>query len=444
MSVGTTVERLPSRWLAVVPAAAVVGFAFALEPPVGLGLTFLALGVVAWICLPVSSVAMGLLVLCYAPEEFGQVAVLGRPEIPKLVLLVALAVAAWQRGIVPLRALPVVAYLVAAVATHTFGHPTHGLTPIQALSSLVTLSLGWLAFAVAWDFRRDRQVLVVIMALPALCIAAGVALAAIGYTTVFSPDVAGGIPRLQGAAIPAQLALMAVAAVGTGCLWRRYERSLFLDAAIAANVAIAVLTVTRGAIVAMAILAVPFAARFVRGVWAGRRPVWQLVVTAIGGCLALVAVALLVSRRAFERYYVPGQGYVGDSSSGRTEEWAELVSKALEQPLLGHGIGAGPVLGDASKGFLNQHNEYLRLFLEAGLLGGGLVLLALLVVLGVTVARASRHMRPEVAAFVAALLVYALTDNPFSIPSAIVPWMIAIGMLAPGRPDSRGEARATP
>ena len=75
---------------------------------------------------------------------------------------------------------------------------------------------------------------------------------------------------------------------------------------------------------------------------------------------------------------------------------------------------------------------------------GGLVLLALLVVLGVTVARASRHMRPEVAAFVAALLVYALTDNPFSIPSAIVPWMIAIGMLAPGRPDSRGEARATP
>lgn len=420
--------RLLSAALIAVGAGAAASV-FALQPLLGFA-AILALALVVGVSLlGVSVVALSLAILVYSPETLSALPLFGRPELPKAVIALALVYAACKRGIDAPRGLPVLLYGFAGLATFAFGHPADGLGLTQMVSSLVTLTLGWFAFCIRWDFRRDRQVLMAITLLPSLSLLAALPLSALGYTTIWFTNAEGGIPRLQGASIAAQLALMAVVAVGTALMWRRVSPGRWPTIALALNTAIAVATVTRGAMIALVILAVPHVLRFCRDVLHGRRSVAALAGGAVAAAGALGAVFYIVSQRSYARFYVPGQGYIGDDSSGRFDEWGSLIQAGLEQPVFGHGIGAGPVLGARTEGFLNQHQEYLRLLMESGFVGGGLVLAAMLIVT-VGAARATAPVvRPEVIASLAALFVYAITDNPFSSPPALVPWLIGVAIF---------------
>ena len=71
------------------------------------------------------------------------------------------------------------------------------------LSSFVTLTVGWTALAVAWEYDSDVKFLRVLASLPVACIVLGLLLQAAGLHTLFRAGSGfDTTTRLQGASIP--------------------------------------------------------------------------------------------------------------------------------------------------------------------------------------------------------------------------------------------------
>src|SRR6185312_2947936 len=111
-----------------------------------------------------------------------------------------------------------------------------------------------------------------------------------------------------------------------------------------------------------------------------------------------------------------------DKTSGRAEAWHEFYVIAKQSPLFGHGLGAGPITKIREKGFLAQHNEYLRLFLEGGYVGGGLVLLAIVIVIGTCIRLAPRRIRLDLLGLAIGFAILAYTDNTLTSVNLQVPF----------------------
>lgn len=68
-------------------------------------------------------------------------------------------------------------------------------------------------------------------------------------------------------------------------------------------------------------------------------------------------------------------------TQGRSRVWPLLIDKALERPILGHGVGVASAYSfyfSNNSRFTHPHNEYLRFFFDTGLLGLSLLLIGFL------------------------------------------------------------------
>jgi teichuronic acid biosynthesis protein TuaE len=299
----------------------------------------------------------------------------------------------------------------------------------------VTLTVGWTALAIKWNFERDAVYLKILACLPVACVVLGVFMQAAHLHSLYA--TANGTSRLAGASEPAQLALTSFIACVTASICYRTTRWRFAPLLVIADGVILALTVSRGAAIALGIAMAWPALRFAFGGveregvrWVPQR--WFRIAF-LGGALAAVAALIvpsLIARDKGALTYIPGRGFVHDATSGRAEAWHEFYSIAEKSRWFGHGLGSGPITKITQQGFLAQHNEFLRLFLEGGYIGGGLVLAAIILVIGTCVARAPRWMRFDLLGLAIGFAVLSYTDNTLTSVNLQVHFCLVFGLVA--------------
>jgi O-antigen ligase len=428
-------RRAAARWpLALLAALAggVVGV-LAVRSPVLAGVaTASVIGAAAVASRPAAVFGTALVFLAYSPENVPGLGPLSHPELPKALIFAATAGIVLVDGVRARLLLPVLAYIAAALMAVAHDDLAPGLTPAQIVSTLVTLGVAWLVLAVRWDWRRDAWLLRFATVLPVLCVAFGAVLqVTMGDPLFRAPTPGDPFSRLQGASIAATLGLGAFVSCAIAVLCHRIDRWPLALPLAAANGVILFMTLSRGASLALGIALLGPALRFVVSDSARRSPralvARAAVVLALAGAVAAVVVPQLQARGDLG---YTSTGEKRDATSGREEAWSEFYAIAKQSPLFGHGIGSGPITKIEQEGFLNQHNEYLRLFLEGGYVGGGLILACMIVSVFVAIRRAPPHLRLNLTGMALGLASVAATDNPLSSPNAIVPFTLALGICA--------------
>jgi O-antigen ligase len=430
-----------------VAASLALGAAVAAQPFVALGLAMAAVALTLGLRYPEAIAGAGLLLLAFGPSV-----TIGHPlggidpePIRKTLLILCFAPAALRYGFNHRLLAPLAAYAVLGVITITLSDRPNVLTSGQIADSYVTLTLAWAILAIRWPPHSARLFLRVLALLASVSVVAGAMLHAVGIGDfVTGASVGGGTDRLGGATFPSELAFLAVIGISASLISIRMFGGSSGAWLAAVNGAILAATVTRGSMAAGLILLLPPAIRFLKAArpGVGVRPELRFLLVAVILVAAVVAVAPAVLARNSS-----GSDPGSLNTSGRTGAWNFFWRQAQQSPLVGRGLGSGPVI-DVNKfiiggGFKAQHNEYLRLFLEGGYLGFAIVLAAILL----TLARVARYFparaRADLWALLFAFALLSFVDNTLSAPEFAISFGVLLAVMrACGRAGVQARTRA--
>jgi O-antigen ligase len=412
-------------------ASVAIGAMVAKSPTDAVALVVVCIAIAVALTRPMLLFAAGIVLLAIEPARiFGEGSTAGRPETFKLVLYACTLPLLFSRGVDRRKCAPLVAYGLVTILTELFGTRLPGLTSSQTAASLATLCLGWLVFAINWDWRRDRRLLEVLIWVPTLSVLAGLVLQQMGILLLLghsSPH------RLEGATIAPWLAAFSLYSVIACLVLYRREKWRWARWLGCVNVLILGTTLTRGAVLALGIVAIPPLIRFYRH---------QLSVKNIAGIaklgtaaiVAIIGSAILVSglqeRTENARVLVNGQG-VHEIASGRFRAWAFAYEQAEVNLAFGRGVGAGPVVGKSPgspAGFSAQHNEYLRMLLEVGIVGGIILLMTIITTMVSLIRRAPLPIRADLAAAGVAFAIYSITENTLTATPLAVAFLLVFSI----------------
>ncbi len=383
---------------------------------------------------PLLLFAIGILFLAVEPVKIlGKGSVFSsNPEAYKLILYVCFIPLLFRRGIVPRNCAPLVAYAVVTVLSEAFGTSLPGLTISQTTASLASLALAWLVFAIKWDWRRDHPLLKVLAWVPIISVLVGLFLQAIGIWSLFSH---ASPPRLGGATTTAWLGTFGVCAV-IACL-ALYDREQWRWAKFIGFIDIVILgaTLTRGAVLALGIVMLPLLVRFGRH-QLSVNGVTGMMKLATAAAIAIAGAALLIpgieARNENAVAYDAAQGVVKhEIASGRFQSWSFTYEQAKVNLVFGRGLGAGPIVGDipgSPPGFTAQHNEYLRMLLELGIVGGLILMMTIIITMVSQIRRSPLPVRADLAAAGVAFALYSITENTLSAPPLAVAFLLVFGI----------------
>ena len=331
---------------------------------------------------------------------------------------------------------PALAFIAMFVAGLAHGlHPD--LTPADSVRSL----LGSVApFAFAFSRLSPEWGSAIVRAtawIPLLSVAGGAALDLAGLRAVF---VDSGGARLAGLGHPAFLAGFCLAAI-YACLIELYRdgRSRWL-LLLAANFAVLVLTGARAPL-ACAIAVTGLTLGFVRsGAFPQRCRILPLLLAA---CL-LPLLAVLAQQLPMVRLFNVLSGEAGNLS-GRELLWPPFEQAAAASPWFGWGVGAGNAVipPDSELARMIQswaaHNEYLRMEVEGGQLGRGLLIVLFVLWVWRHTRRLCRTDKAIMRLVFLAFAVHAYTDNVLIATTACVFFTFAAAVFAR---DRVGRAQA--
>jgi len=430
--------------------------AVALSTAVGLGViaapqaaaVTAALLVAVGVVYRLTSVLFGvaLLLLAYSPEYLEVGGLLARPELQKGAIYLALLPLMVMRGVHPKLCLPLIAYVSLATLSVLHGDLASGLSISQMISTYITLTVGWIALAVRWRGEEDLWLLKLLTFVPLMCVGLGALFQVAGIHAMFEAASAfDPVTRLRGASIASQLGLTSfiACAISMTC-WRimRWRPAAYM---FFVNVAILAATASRGPIIALGIALLWPALRYGLGSLRGNARLGLLRIVVVASAIGVLAVTVaprLESRNSGGRYYA-GYGTTTDPSSGREQAWGEFYAIGKESPLYGHGLGSGPITKIEQEGFLAQHNEFLRLFLEGGYIGGGIVLASMIFAVALAISRAPPQLRLDLVGVAIGLAFLSVLDNTLSSVNVIVPFCLLLGIVASlGRAEGSSRARA--
>jgi teichuronic acid biosynthesis protein TuaE len=377
--------------------------------------------------------ALGVALLAVEPAKiFRDGSALGRAENFKLVLYACMLPMLLDRGLDRRKCAPLCAYVFVTVSSEVLGTALPGLTVSQTAASLATLSLGWLVFAMNWDWRRDQRLLKVLAWVPIMSVAVAAALQADGILAVFRHTTP---PRLEGATIAAWLATLSLCAVMACLVLYRRQQWRWAKWLGLADAAILGATLTRGAVLALGIVMLPTIVRFVRRQLAARGSA-GVVKLAVAAVAALAAAAALVpglqERNEHASVLVGGHG-AHEIASGRFEAWTFAYDQAKVNLAFGRGVGAGPLVGripGSPAGFIAQHNEYVRMLLEVGILGAVILLLSMFTTIRSVIRRAPVEIRADLTAAGIAFAIYSITENTLSATPLAVAFLLVLGIAS--------------
>jgi O-antigen ligase len=303
------------------------------------------------------------------------------------------------------------------------------ITPAALLGAALSFALPWCVVHVALEPGSRVRYALLIALLPALCVLAGAALQLAGLHPLFSGSQGRGL-RLQGASNAAWLAFLAFTGFAVALHEAVRRRRLDFAGLAALNPGIALMSGGRMSLIACGILAGAYVL-LARGRRARIALLSLLVLGGIAGLLAFVPQSPLNQLAE-----VPG-GLL--DPNGRDRIWKGYFAEFLSSPLFGRGLGA------AEHGAYHDlpHNLYLRLLVDAGLVGAALYALALII----WAWRLREVIRPGERAFAWALLLalgaYAFTDNVLIMPAGAIPFVyLAIMRTRSRRGGSRRRASA--
>jgi hypothetical protein len=363
------------------------------------------------------------------------------PQGQKSLFWAAALFMAHSRGIDRRFVLPLLAYPLVMVLSALGGTPAPGLTTAQTLQTLASLTAGWAFLVVMWDAREDLGVLKLLACLATITVGLGAVLDLAGIWPLFDPR--GSVPRLQGATIASGLGMSAVLGFAATLLLLRATSWRPALPMAAVNAVLVLASIGRGPILALVILLVPGLWRIVRAsIGVGTLGSWLKALAVVGAIAASAAVVLpQIQARNDQRVYIPDKGLVeADATTGRLDAWSRAYDEAKVDIAFGRGLGAGPAIGATQEFFLAQHNEYLRMLLEGGIVGGVLLLFALVGAAVRAVRAMPARLRADAAALAVATAVIAATDNPLTSPTYSARFALALGIcVALGR-NASGQA----
>jgi O-antigen ligase len=322
---------------------------------------------------------------------------------------------------------PALAFVAMFAAGLVFGLYS-GLTPADSLRSLLG-SIAPFAFAFSrvpprWGYAIVRTTAWV----PLFSVAGGAVLDLAGLRPLFF-DFGG--ERLAGLGHPAFLAGFCLAAI-YACLIELYRdgRSRWLPL-LAVNFLILMLTGARAPL-AYAIAVTGLVLAFLPSSAFPRRA--RILLMLAGACL-LPLLAVLAHDLPTVRLFNVLSSDPGDFS-GRDLLWPPFEQAAAAAPWFGWGVGAGNAIipHDSELALIIQswaaHNEYLRMLVEGGQVGRGL-LIALFIL---WVVQRTRHLcrtdRVIIRLAFVAFAAHAYTDNVLIATTACVFFTFATGVFA--------------
>lgn len=247
---------------------------------------------------------------------------------------------------------------------------------------------------------------------------------ALGYVQIGDIERRGD-GRVQGAVgesnqYGAFVALTLPAAVAMAAAVKGWQRWFWIAAA-ALTACTLLMTVSRGAFVAIFVAAIWGAYLFRRYLSAGRVLTWGLLGGAVMTILLMV-VSVGFGDLLYQRVVAGFSRDMGDTSSGRTEIWANAIATMFQHPqtlLTGFGWNAYWIMPFR----FSPHNYYLAQWFNLGL--PGLICSVLLLAMPVRIALqsftvASPQLRAQLAGFVFATLAYATATFFVDL---YVPWI---------------------
>ena len=199
-------------------------------------------------------------------------------------------------------------------------------------------------------------------------------------------------------------------------------------------VAIVGASVSRGAIIAVVIVGLPIAYAYAarRVAERGLRGLFGLVTAGMAVLLLAAAFApSVIERDTKATVYTATGGLQNSITSGRASSWSYVYSVAEVNLAFGRGLGAGPLVGASpsnTQGFLAQHNEYLRMLLEGGFIGGFVVLSSAIFATTSAVRRVPSGRQATLWAYLVGCAVYSFTDNTLSAPELAVSLLLTLGL----------------
>lgn len=120
-------------------------------------------------------------------------------------------------------------------------------------------------------------------------------------------------------------------------------------------------------------------------------------------------------------------------SSGRHEAWPLFIKKAMEAPLLGHGVGSTSLYLKSwnDPNFDQIHNDYLKIFFNSGLVGlgiffGAIYILARFILAKQPISASSEILKLSSINYLAGLLVTMLTDNTLAYHFYLFPACLVV------------------
>ena len=435
-------------WTLSLGAASVAGLALAWFAPVALwpSLALLPAAIILAVAAayPAEATALWLAALATCPEMWLGDLIGRAPEIigvDKGIGLVLLALCLWRYGTRFDAANPGLAFLFMFNAGFAHGL-WPGLTTADSVRTLIgsaaPFAFSWSRLSAAWC----RRVIGTVIAAPFLIIGFGACLAAAGLRPLYGLE--DGALRLGASTHPAFLAGFALISVYALLLeqvrgargWRLW--------ALGADVMVLLATGARAPLGLALVLILLVAGCVPTAAWAWRSRVPVLLAILAGPAVAILAAPFLGFVRLLS---LASQGDVTDLSN-RTLIWPVYEAAIARSPWVGWGTGSGKVLVPVGTllwhllGTNAAHDEYLRIALEGGGLGLGLLVL----LMALWLRQGTQHMpAAERAVMVLVFLVFAIhsaTDNTLiaTTASLMFAWVSAVFARAQGEAALHGSA----
>lgn len=368
----------------------------------GLGVVFL--GFTLWLtwCRPALALTAAMTSLAVRPQLLW-----GGPHISsgwglhQTLLVVALLANAMHFGLRKSINWPILALTLVFAFSLLFGQPHPKLTVGFMLASLVLLALPFAASQVILDPDFRRAYALVIALTPLLSTAVGVVLQGAGTHTMF----ANLNDRLEGATGNAAVfAMLAFAGFAVALHEAVREGRLASVALVGVNLALLILSGTRVAMIASAVLVLAYIAASE-----------QLRERLCRYPAVIVSLLLLVG--AAVTPYVPKLYHRMFEDLGRSDVWQFYLQEFSFSPFFGRGIGSGFLTDVEWPQHLEKpympvpHNEYLHLLVMGGVFGSIACLVAIVAWYWTLLQAALPRDREFLIALAPALAIYAVTDN---------------------------------
>lgn len=295
------------------------------------------------------------------------------------------------------------------------------MTSSIAIKAFIGLSLPFVFLLINWKKEVAETHIRIICLLPAVSLVAGVLLQAANLHNLLDVEFTGAV-RIQGANIPAHLAMLAFMGIAVSFIEikRKPQNARFFYSMLALNFFILIGTGTRGPILALVLMLLYYFYDISRQYLKGRT--YFLIPLLCSFLLIFAAVFMQldnIKKRSFER-----TTETGIDLSGRAEAWEYFLNKAEDSPWTGRGLGAVTVANDGTlyKGFVVPHNEYIRFYFDGGYIGAILLLLSLLTVFSLIYKALAPPVKPYYLFFIAGFLIYSFSDNTLSTVQFIIPF----------------------